>query len=73
MQPLRDMRGKAIDERRKSLLMSPETGPSIKPLFDRGGRFVGRTFSLPLDPTSNAQIRGFWREKKNDSSSTVSS
>ena len=60
------MRGKAIDERQYTLLMSPETGLPSHPLFDRGGRFMGSHFSLPLDQTNFVQIRGFWREKNND-------
>jgi len=34
--------------------MSPETGPSIGPQFDRGGRFSGDPGSLPLPNRHNA-------------------
>ena len=41
------MRGKAIERAPQVSLMSPETGLSIGPQFDRGGRFGGDLESLP--------------------------
>lgn len=58
-------RGKAIDEDRTLSqvlsLMSPETGPSTVPLFDRGGRFVENSI-LSLPDQHKAQVRGPLRE-----------
>jgi vitamin B12 transporter len=42
--------------------MSPETGPSTVPLFDRGGRFVENSI-LSLPDEHQAQVRGPLREK----------
>ncbi len=53
--------------------MSPETGLSIGPQFDRGGRFRGDLESptLPSPIDSNRVARGAGREKSHEISSFV--
>jgi hypothetical protein len=57
------MRGKAISTGVLTSLMSPETGPSIGSLFDRGGRLdedLASVLLRSIDPQRKA--RGAGRE-----------
>jgi hypothetical protein len=50
--------------------MSPETGPSTVPQFDRGGRFVENSI-LSLPDGHKAQVRGPLRESNMKPISTL--